>query len=160
MRIKVLCLVCIILLACIIAPALLAGCDIQENQNVTLLASNPGGNQVTSEFFSVVNPDATLSPFTIPNNKVFVVTDMDITFANASPDRIVYVQLLLIGGNLLASFLDTTMADANGDGGLHASLTTGVEIGPNTEFGVRASSGDVQDPSGIVVSLHGYFKFK
>jgi len=161
MRISLKCLVWtfgIVFIIILIASALLAGCDVQDNQNVTLLASNPTGNEVTSADFSVVNPDATLSPFTIPNNKAFVVTDMDITFANASPDRIVYVQLLLIDGNLLASFQDATMADANGDGGLHASLTTGVEIGQNTEFGVRATSGDVQNPSGIVVSLHGYIK--
>lgn len=154
---KVLCLVCIVAL---IALVLLVSCEIRGNETVTLLAANPAGNEVTSEVFTVINPDATQSPFTIPDKRVFVVTDMDITFANASPDRIVYVQLLLFGGNTLASFEDATMADANGDGGLHASLTTGVEIGQDTLFGVRATSGDVQNPSGIVVTLHGYLKYK
>lgn len=152
---KVLSIVCIIAL---IVLALLVICEILGTETVTLLATNPAGNEVTS--FSVINPDATLTPFTIPNNRVFVVTDMDITFANASPDRIVYVQLLLFGGNTLASFQDATMADANGDGGLHASLTTGVEIGQDTLFGVRATSGDVLNPTGIVVTLHGYLKHK
>jgi len=135
----------------------LLGCYNQEPNNpVTLLATNPGGNQVTT--FSFVNPDATLTPFSIPDWMVFVVSDMDITFANASPDRAVYVQLLLFNGNTLSAFQDAVIADANGDGGLHASLEEGVVIGQNTSFGVRATSGDTTNPSGIVVNLHGYFK--
>jgi len=151
--VKSLILFCLIAL---FAAALATGCDMLEEENITLLGTEPGGNQVTA--FAIVNPDATLSVFTIPDRRVFVVTDMDITFANASPDRTVYVQLRLFNGNTLAAFQDATTADANGDGGLHASLGTGVEIGQNTEFGVTAISGDAIDPSGIVVTLHGYFK--
>lgn len=151
--IKRISLICLVILC---AAAFLAGCNTQEDNNITLLASNPGGNEVST--FSVVNPDMTLSPFVIPNNRVFIITDMDITFANAAPDRIVYVQLLLFGGDTLASFQDAKIADANGDGGLHASLESGVKINQNTSFGVRATSGDAPNPSGIVVNLHGYFE--
>jgi hypothetical protein len=147
-----------ILLAVMIVAAFLTGCDlIYKKEPVTLYATNPGGNEVTT--FSIVNPDATLTtPFTIPDNRVFVVTDMDISFADAAPNAAVYVQLLMFGGDTLAPFQDTTLADAGGEGGLHASLVTGVEIGPNTLFGVRATSGTGLNPGGVVVSLHGYLK--
>ncbi|NLM62505.1 MAG: hypothetical protein GX193_10580 [Clostridiales bacterium] len=146
----------VIFLIVVIAASLLTSCNMQEKETVTLLGTNAAGNDAST--FFVINPDGTLEPFEIPGNKVLVVTDMDITFRSASPERTVFVQLYLFNVNFFPYFQDVTVADANGDGGLHASLQTGVRIGPNTVFGVRASSGDVVDPAGIAVTLHGYLK--
>jgi ABC-type transport system substrate-binding protein len=155
MRIVIKSLLLIFLIA-VFAASLLTGCNMQEKETVTLLGTNAAGNDASS--FFVINPDGTLDPFVIPDNKVFVVTDMGITFRNATPDRTVYVQLYIFNLNFLASFQDVTVADANGDGGLHASLQTGLKIAPNTVFGVRASSGGAVDPDGIAVTLHGYLE--
>lgn len=130
---------------------------VSPNQFVTLLGANPTGNFVST--FSIVNPNATLSPFAIPQKREFVVTDMDITFGKAAPNKTTTVQLILFGaGNSLAAFQDATIADSTGVGGLHSSLTTGVVIARNTPFQVRATS-DV-NPVGVVVTLHGYFAKK
>ncbi|RKN70562.1 hypothetical protein [Paenibacillus ginsengarvi] len=127
--------------------------EVKPNQFVTLLGANPTGNEVST--FSIVNPNATLSPFAIPEKKVFIVTDMDITFGRAAANKSTSVQLLLFGANTLSAFQDATTADSSGTGGLQASLATGVVIARNTIFGVRATSDTL--PVGVVVNLHGYF---
>lgn len=125
---------------------------VKLNEIVTLL-----GVSQTNEasVFQLVNPNGTLSPFVIPEDRVFVVTDMDFIFGNAAPNRTTTVQLLLFDGGPLSAFQNATIADSAGVGGFHSSLTTGVVIARNTPFTVRATS-DI-NPAGVRVNLHGYF---
>jgi hypothetical protein len=126
--------------------ALASGAQAANIAEVQLLASVAVGGTVAPE---VVNADGTQTPFSIPPNRAFVVTDVSIQRLSvvAGPDLFsVNLQQTTVGTINRWAFVGSISQN------VERSLVTGIKF--STPFMVQnlASSADV-----VIVRLFGYF---
>jgi hypothetical protein len=123
----------------------------------------PGSTWPYPVFNEIVNPDASTSPFTVPNGQVFVITDIEWFLAPDShgipAGSTVFLILNVAKKNeagYISVFASNAMPVNNGSLAMHESLTAGIVVAPNVNILPEMISSSDQYGNATVF-VHGYF---
>lgn len=112
----------------------------------------------------IVNPDASTTPFVVPNGQVFVITDVEWFMVTGGKQLPAGSNVFLIlnlakknnPSNYISVFASKAVPVINGTFSMHESLTAGIVVAPNVSILPEMINSRI-NLAGATVIVHGYF---